>query len=398
MLSLLALCAAGREEHLLAELAAGLPGSASRPAGPGLVWTDVAPPDVGATPTLAFARQALPDPRPVAASSVAAWGRAAASELITGLDAPTGNKGAAPAPWRLHVFGAPPPGASRAGAPGAAPGLPVGPGRARLVRAAILAELRRRRRRLERVLVTDDGLPFSGDERVAQLVLTGPESGWLSIASAAQRQRLRRCLSRFPGGDVAVPEDRRPPSRAYRKLLEAERRSGLAIGSGEHCVDLGASPGSWTWVALQRGARVLAVDRSPLRDDLMRHPRLRFQRGDAFRFDPSRPLPGAAVTGPGTGPAADPPLPLPVDWLLCDVIAFPARTLELIERWVGDRPAREPWCRRFVVTVKFKGASDYPLLERLKALLDRAGAEFALCQLAANKNEVTAWGSVPPAS
>ena len=138
-------------------------------------------------------------------------------------------------------------------------------------------------------------------------------------------------------------------------------------------MDLGASPGGWSYVALQRGALVTAVDRSALRDDLMRHPGLTFVRGDAFAWEP----------------------PQPVDWLLCDVIAFPERSLALLERWLSAG-----LCRRFVVTVKLRGEVELPLLARLEALLARHAAEWELRQLDANKHEVTAYGAgrvAPPA-
>ena len=105
--------------------------------------------------------------------------------------------------------------------------------------------------------------------------------------------------------------DRRPPpglcslptvSRAFAKLAEAELRLGRRIAARDTCVDLGASPGSWTYVAVRRGARVTAVDRADLREDLMQHKNVRFERGDAFRFEPASP----------------------VDWLLCDVQRFPS--------------------------------------------------------------------------
>ena len=99
----------------------------------------------------------------------------------------------------------------------------------------------------------------------------------------------------------------------------------------------------------------------------MAHPRLTFVRGDAFRYAPSD---------------------RPVDWLLSDVVAFPERTMELLAQWL-----REGWCRRFVVTVKFRGEEDYPRLERLKRLLADSGAEFQLRRLGSNRNEVTAFGS-----
>lgn len=50
-----------------------------------------------------------------------------------------------------------------------------------------------------------------------------------------------------------------------------------------------------------------------------------------------------------------------MDWLLCDVIAAPARSIGLVLEWVRQRR-----CRRFVVTIKFKGVDDYPQLDLLK--------------------------------
>jgi 23S rRNA (cytidine2498-2'-O)-methyltransferase len=118
-------------------------------------------------------------------------------------------------------------------------------------------------------------------------------------------------------------------------------------------------------VALGRGGKVVAVDRSPLRADLMRHPSLKFVRGDAFRFQPDAPA----------------------DWLLCDVIAFPDRVFELLKRWMERR-----WCRQFCVTIKFRGADDYAKLEPIKSWLGASGADFILRRFTNNRNEVTAAG------
>src|SRR5262245_13710048 len=100
------LCAPGGERPLLAELAAEFPAGAHRVAGPGLVWSEL--PDEGdRVPSVAFARQALPEPEPLGAPSVTRWGEAAAARLIEALS----RAPAADAPWRLHVFSAAPPGA-----------------------------------------------------------------------------------------------------------------------------------------------------------------------------------------------------------------------------------------------------------------------------------------------
>ena len=53
------------------------------------------------------------------------------------------------------------------------------------------------------------------------------------------------------------------------------------------------------------------------------------------------------------------------------------------------------WCHNFIVTVKFRGDEDYKVLERIKRMLDRRGAEFCIRHLQSNKNEVTVMGALP---
>jgi 23S rRNA (cytidine2498-2'-O)-methyltransferase len=246
-------------------------------------------------------------------------------------------------------------------------GLADGRGRSKLIEEALLEHLRKKQRRLVRSRVVDMEKDWFPDEALVQLALESNEQGVFSVALPAERIRLRRCISRFVRGAVEVPRDQRPPSRAYRKLVEAEMRMARPIRPNERCVDLGASPGGWTFIALERGAEVTAVDRSPLRDDLMRNKRLHFVRGDAFAWSP----------------------PAKVDWLLCDLIAFPERTFELLERWLT-----QGWCQHFCVTVKFRGFEDYGRLADLKELLRKCPVDFDLRQLTNNKNEVTAMGSL----
>jgi len=53
-------------------------------------------------------------------------------------------------------------------------------------------------------------------------------------------------------------------SRAAFKLLQMNRTFGL-IKEGDWVLDLGASPGGWSQVAVKLGARVVAVDISPMK-------------------------------------------------------------------------------------------------------------------------------------
>ncbi len=293
----------------------------------------------------AFARQTLPDCRPVQASSVNAWADTLLDALL----------GALPdhQPWRLHLW--PAYGEGRAGA-----------NRCDLIRAALAERLKKRRRSLLRSL-EESHAPFAAATSLVQAVLTAPDTGLISVCAAPQPYERRALVSTFPAGDIAPAIDKQAPSRAFAKVVEAELRLGERLQAAQTCVDLGASPGSWSYVALQRGARVIAIDRSPLREDLMRHPRLRFHQGDAFKFRPETT----------------------VDWLLCDIIAAPQRSIDLLLEWLG-----EGLMRRFLVTLKFKGGDEYDLLDTLKARAPAFCADFRLTRLCANKNEVSAFGRV----
>jgi 23S rRNA (cytidine2498-2'-O)-methyltransferase len=61
--------------------------------------------------------------------------------------------------------------------------------------------------------------------------------------------------SPFVNGACRFVEDRTgPPSRAYLKLWEACTRLGDHPRPGQTCLDLGASPGGWTWAVARLGA------------------------------------------------------------------------------------------------------------------------------------------------
>ncbi len=77
-------------------------------------------------------------------------------------------------------------------------------------------------------------------------------------------------------------------------------------------------------MAVQAGARVIAVVRSPLADSLMEHPSVCFVPGDAFPFDlDTAKLPGnCSAMRPTDGV---------VDWLLSDVIAYPDKIMTLLD-------------------------------------------------------------------
>jgi len=161
--------------------------------------------------------------------------------------------------------------------------------------------------------------------------------------------------SPFPGGAVRFVEDREgPPSRAYLKLWEGLTRLGRHPVPGKICLDLGASPGGWSWALAQLGATVIAVDKAPLEDRVMAMPNVTWRQESAFALPPE-----------------------PVDWLFSDVICYPARLLALVTRWQG-------FARNMVCSVKFQGPTDHAAAAQFAAI---PGA--VLFHSAHNKHELT---------
>ena len=142
------------------------------------------------------------------------------------------------------------------------------------------------------------------------------------------------CSSPFPGGIIEFEEDKEgPPSRAYLKLWEA-----LVLGrkwpkAGERCLDAGASPGGWTWALSKLGAEVIAVDRAPLDPKIALLEGVSYIKHDAFTLRPE-----------DIGK---------LDWLFCDVICYPPRLYDWIEKWLNSG-----LCSNFVCTIKMQGNVD----------------------------------------
>lgn len=341
-------CNPDRVAALLAELTRAWPKAQHREITPYWVATEHVPIDAAHTsapmPAIAFCTQVLPAPRALQAASINAWADLLTTELMKALTAGTAG-------WRLHLL--------------AAPDGTVPPRRVVLIAEGVTERLKKRQRQLLRRQTHDMAQPWGADEVLVQVAFLTPDSGYVSFCDARSRHIWGRTLSRFPAGIAPVQEDREPPARAYLKLLEALQHLGRRPEVDEICVDLGAAPGSWTYVALAANADVIAVDRNDVRDDMLANPRLSMVKGDAFKYQPNTP----------------------VDWLLCDVIAFPDRIIALLDAWLTAG-----LCRFFVVTLKFRGDADYIQVEHCKAVLEKHGAQYGMRQLVHNKNEVTVYG------
>jgi 23S rRNA (cytidine2498-2'-O)-methyltransferase len=185
----------------------------------------------------------------------------------------------------------------------------------------------------------------------------------LGVFALVENERMmysNKLSSQFPLGQLRFDENHQdPPSRAYLKLWEAFTRMNTLPQAGERCMDLGASPGGWTWVLANLNCKVIAVDRTPLDDKLMKHDLVEFAQASAFAMQPSE-----------VGP---------VDWIFSDVICYPQKLLTFVRRWIESQ-----MCSNFICTLKFQGADNYEVIKEFLAI-----PNSHILHLTHNKHELT---------
>jgi 23S rRNA (cytidine2498-2'-O)-methyltransferase len=93
----------------------------------------------------------------------------------------------------------------------------------------------------------------------------------------------RANLSSWPGGMARYSGGDDPLSRSKKKLMEAIEVFGLSLPERGRAIDLGAAPGGWTQLLLERGLEVVAVDPAEL-DARLPGERLTHFRGPAERY------------------------------------------------------------------------------------------------------------------
>lgn len=121
--------------------------------------------------------------------------------------------------------------------------------------------------------------------------------------------RLTQQGSDWPGGAIRFQREEGQISRAKFKLLEAEKVFGLDLASYHKALDIGAAPGGWTSLLLERGLQVTAVDPAKMHDSLIDHPSLEIHQRNAgeVAFEPDE-----------------------FDLLVCDMSWSPKHTAQLV--------------------------------------------------------------------
>ncbi|MFO0559748.1 MAG: 23S rRNA (cytidine(2498)-2'-O)-methyltransferase RlmM [Polyangiales bacterium] len=192
---------------------------------------------------------------------------------------------------------------------------------------------------------------------LAQVCVLGPTRAIISVTSAVEAHSLHA------GGRARMRVDSEAPSRAAMKLEEALDWFGAAPSRGDQCVDLGAAPGGWTHVLLQRGAHVLAVDPGAMAPALAKNKNLEHIRGSAFEIEPESP----------------------VDWLFCDMVWRPLEVAAMLAKW-----ARRGWASMLVANIKLPMKQKAEFVKRiLEILRDGGWHRVRARQLYHDREEVT---------
>lgn len=174
-------------------------------------------------------------------------------------------------------------------------------------------------------------------------------------------------LKKWPDGRCYFLEDKiNPPNRAYLKLWEALTLLGNPPKKGDQALDLGASPGGWTYVMQSQGCLVTAVDKADLNSKIASLPGVTCLKQSAFAMEPD---------------ASE----LTYDWVLSDIACYPERAYTLVNKWIASKKAKQ-----LIVTIKLQGDID---LKMIKQFQDIPGS--AVRTLFYNKHEATFFYPAP---
>jgi 23S rRNA (cytidine2498-2'-O)-methyltransferase len=172
-----------------------------------------------------------------------------------------------------------------------------------------------------------------------------PDIGCFSLLDENTLVFSVRRWKKWPMGECHFIEDKKhPPNRAYLKLWEALTLLGRHPTRGETAIDLGASPGGWTYVMQSFGTHVTAVDKAELDPRVAKLPNVTFLQQSAFALEPQ-------------------PRNEKIDWLLSDIACYPDRLYDLVKKWLHANQVKQ-----IIFTIKLQGKTDLSMIKHFQAI------------------------------
>lgn len=158
-----------------------------------------------------------------------------------------------------------------------------------------------------------------------------------------------------PMGIMRLRFPSQAPSRSTLKLEEAfltfipQSEWDERLAGGLRAVDLGASPGGWTYQLVRRGMMVNSVDNGPMAESLMETGQVEHFMEDGFKYTPSRKN---------------------IYWLVCDMIEKPSKVANLMSWWLI-----EGYCQEAIFNLKLPMKRRYDEMKQCFALIDQLLSE-----------------------
>ncbi|KAK5579232.1 hypothetical protein RB653_008912 [Dictyostelium firmibasis] len=212
----------------------------------------------------------------------------------------------------------------------------------------------------------------------------------------------------YPQGVVSLERDTKPPSRAYKKLIEAFQLMGTTPLPGSRIVELGSSPGGWTSIINRlhnnnygeesefneespespesselseslHGApfEIHSIDRVKLAPQFNKCKNIHQYQENGMKWLPPNFLEGLDRR--------------PVNWLLNDMAVAPKNSLETLERWIKDKHAQY-----FIWAIKFTGEESYKsiVLDSYSLMEKYNIKDFKIKHLTYQGNEIMLMGKI----
>lgn len=153
---------------------------------------------------------------------------------------------------------------------------------------------------------------------------------------------------------MGIPRLKFPPDAPSRSTLKLEEAFHIFIPyeewderlkGGLNAVDLGASPGGWTYQLVKRSMMVYSIDNGPMDKTLMESGQVKHYREDGFKFQPKKNN---------------------IYWLVCDMVEKPTKVTELMAHWLTNN-----WCREAIFNLKLPMKKRYEEVKQNIQLLDQ---------------------------
>lgn len=194
-----------------------------------------------------------------------------------------------------------------------------------------------------------------------------PDIGCFSLLDENTLVCSSRRWKKWPLGECHFIEDKKhPPNRAYLKLWEALTLFGRYPKPGDTAIDLGASPGGWTYVMQSLGTKVTAVDKATLDPAIAKLPNVTSLQQSAFALDPQD-------------------CNNKIDWLLGDIACYPDRLYGLVSKWLDSGKVDQ-----MILTIKLQGETNLEMIQKFQDIPDSR-----VMHLFHNKHEVTFFHPAP---